>query len=1833
MDNKVTEVLEIQGDHKGAVSSLKTIRGEMQATERTASSFGERVANTGSGVIGWLGKMSAGVGKMAGIFTGGFALGARGMLGLGAASGIATGKLLGVNAVLAVGIATLGAFVGHAARIAGMSDQADRLGKTWQRTLNQMSAPLVNTFAQALDIVNQTLQNPAVQHFLGWITGLAQAILSALIPALRGAAAAVVAFLTAIQGGDFLGAFGKAWDAFTAEINKKSKDAGAAAGATFSEGWNEGLKRNPPEPPKLQEVPGGFLKDIGDLGTRALNAFLAGFRKPDLDALNATGDAIRTRLETLFKNSKLPALRIAPQLVIDQTAVARALSDAAKPGADLEGIIGRVRGELSHLGPDVQEFVEAQLRAVSATRDLEKAQNAVTTATENLTKAAGDLLDKENELKGIQNELTEARRRQAEEAAKLLPLSDKIRDTEQEIQRIIIAQTEDRKRLVDMAEEQEDVAREIARLEAEQAQKLAELAPLRQAVADATEAHRQAELAVRDAQDALIPLQERLLSLQKELTAASLATRDAQDALVPLQEKLTAEREALANFSKQAAAEEKGYEKTLRDEEKAFAAMREEVAERQRLTKEGIEDEQNALEDRIAEQERLLDAVDATHKADLDGYKATLAAVDARYKDELDAQNKLLANANKLLASEESRNRVALLRFARQRQEAQGITDVNKRVQALAKINREEEIYNASVADRLDATRLEAQLQQDSLQIIEDKVAAEKGDVPERLKALEELIKKEKEPIEERLKAIEEEGKTRIENLRREAEEQQRMDEATIRAAEARVQGARDALERVREANELERATFEARVEAAQQDVAAQQQVIAGLEKQEEAARRRVEAAQADINAQQQIVAGVQRQEELASRRVETADHELTQAEKRVTDEYAGTLATLRERERVLGVEREALDDRLGDERRGAELRLEDAQNEYNLRKSEQEELADLENRPIQARLNAAQLEVDKAQELVSQRQAELTTAEGLVTAAQKVVDGYTKTAELAKARLDFEGQTASTLDSQRQLLDQIAQAQAANAEALANYQKQLADFNAGGGATKGTLPEGIGAGGIGIGMSEEFQEGMKAGEEFFGKIGSWIQATIGLFGSLRSAWDVIWLHITSGRWDLVWDDMVKLFGPAAEQLGLEMDRYFPGFKAKWDDIWDPNRPDSGPVKFGRWLDSIAERDANGDIKNGFSGFEEFFQDIEDFLNDPGAKFVDWMNDWSASDTPFSNFLMALGDPIADFISNLTKLPKIAELELANLLLVLIDKLEEIYKALPEPLRNVLPVNQQLWDELKKDATDRVQELKEQIEGKSDSMATNVTKSNDKLVKDGVRLFNELKDKAAPHVEALKKEAERTVSDMWNNITSRFDRGKSDNVSKAEDLKRDTSTQMDQLRTSIVGSNGTWTLFNEDLSKKFDDTRKGLTDPTGQVSSLASQLNTGFTQIKDTELGASGPWVLLTAGITQKFDDTKKAIIAEGGQLSQLGTGLDAGLGTINTQTRRTDGPLTKVGEFISSVFGTAKNKVVGEGGELPQLASQVDTGLGSINTQARREDGPLARIGQIIVGTFSGAKDTVVGEKGTLETLNTDSDAVLSRWPAAVTLGLRAIVTAWEGVFGSGKNGTTQGAIAKILMAGDRPGGNEETGGLLPWMEAVIRRVLDYQKEEVWLSGFNAIKDGVKTFVDEKMKGEWVTKFETLGAAVAGGIAKGIADNTHLVTAAATKAVTDALAAANHAAGDPHSPAPAFVPLGYNIGWGIAFGLSRASDLVSQAAAGLVDLAARAGGTPTFGAISLPTISPGTDYAQLLPGTAGNDPTIDRGTTHWHASVVQFNEYNAQYDPFVEELRGMLSR
>jgi hypothetical protein len=481
-DETIRETVVIDGDSSGGEAALKRTSQGMGDVEKRAAGVASKLQSWGSGVVGFFSRVSSAVSTVSKIAIAGAVVGVA----------LLTRKLL---------------------ELASVSDQAKEFKSTWDQVKATLAAPFVHFLADAFRILNAAMKDPAVQGLIRDFALLATVILQSLLPAISAIAGAITAFAHAFAEGDFANIFQRTWAGFVAGWKDAGKSAGAGAGASFNQAWEEEAKKaaKAAGASNIGPLRGGFLKDIGDLGTKALNAFLSGFKKPDLDVLNQAADAIKARLDTLFKSGSISEISIVPRIVVAQTAVAQALKEVNDAGGVNDDIIARLSQKLQGLGPDVVEYVTELLRARDATVAVEKATDDVAKAQQRVNDAQSDLATKQSDLKTAQSDLAEAETRHAQA-------------------------------MQDLDDKQFDAETNLLKLQEAQEAELEKLAPLRQAVADAAEAQYQAELKVRQAQDDLIPLQQKLNDAQKaerDLQASisekqrlrSEAIQDAQNSL------------------------------------------------------------------------------------------------------------------------------------------------------------------------------------------------------------------------------------------------------------------------------------------------------------------------------------------------------------------------------------------------------------------------------------------------------------------------------------------------------------------------------------------------------------------------------------------------------------------------------------------------------------------------------------------------------------------------------------------------------------------------------------------------------------------------------------------------------------------------------------------------------------------------------------------------------------------------------------------------------------------------------------------------------------------------------------------------------------------------------------------------------------------------------------------------------------------------------------------------------------------------------------------------------------------------------------------------------
>jgi hypothetical protein len=1054
------EQIRLTGDASGAQKAYK------QAGD-AASQWEQKTAGAAGHVTGLAGKIGgffAGIAKIGTVLAASGTGAAKFGGAVGTGVGLAASSFLKLNPVVGLLSSVGGALLGTVSHLAGVSDQAQHFGKHWQVVQNQLARPFANIAAVAFRELDRVLQSPGVQVFIKHVVTLITVVLNSLIPAIHAAASAAIAFFTALGQGDFGGALGKAVDAFKTGWQESAKgggkQAGLTAGASFTQGFGEAVKSGGGGGGKS----GGPLRSIGDLGTAAINALLAGFKKADFSALQGTAAAIQTALQTQFEKGNLAETAIVPRLIGSQTVVARALADMRQAGGLTDAILARVRAGLQGLGQPTQDFVEATLRGVAAQRQLDD-------ATKQLEAAQEALKAKSTARQQIEQELADAQARQADRLKELIPLQDALTADQLALQQLEASQEPQRHRLNDIATESRDLEAEIARLEADQAAQLRELEPLRQKVADAAEAQHQAELRVKAAQADLLPLQDQL----------------------------RADQEALQTLTAQQTADEKAYADAVTQSQAALSDLNQEISDREAASQRAIEDAQAAEQTALDAQQAQLDAIDARYADQIAQQQKIIDLVNEKWRAELEGAQKALDAANKQLALAERANRKQLLQFAVQRDAAQGINDPNKRIAALAQIDRAERQFTSAAAPRLDRLRLEQQVQADQLATTQDQRDAEKQGATDTLAALQVVIAAEKKVVQDRIVAIKAENDTRIKSLQAAAAIQKRADQDAQRAAQARATADQKALKAQRDAHAEQRKALDERVAADQKGVDAQQKIIDGLQRQADAAARTTDAAQTDLGTAEQIV------------------HKRTD----------GAIAERKLRLDSLTLEKTEIQTQLDDQTAALHQRIDDEQAALDLKQGKLAQQADLEQRPIKDRLDAAQREETLAQRVVDARQL-------IVDSAQQLVDKYKDAADLAQQRLDTEKQNADAIDQQRQLLDQIAQNKGAGAD---TSNGPAPDFGDGGGAPPPPDPK----------ATQDALDGIKKiWDLFWWGLGQIIASGI---IALKKDWDQFW-HDLPGKIEQFNSDAKAFVEQAATTVGGWAGDAIQKVKDTWDRDW-----------------------------------------------------------------------------------------------------------------------------------------------------------------------------------------------------------------------------------------------------------------------------------------------------------------------------------------------------------------------------------------------------------------------------------------------------------------------------------------------------------------------------------------------------------------------------------------------------------------------------------------------------------------------------------------------------------
>jgi phage-related protein len=986
MNPPINQQINLTGTNASAQSAIKGTAASLGQLEDKATSVAGKVGGLAAGLGRFLGGVASTTAKLTAAAGGGAALAAKGLTGIGAASGLVSGALLKVNAVAATLASTFGAFIGDSLQLVQTTKTAKEFGKTWSGIADQLKAPFVYFLIDAFKQLNAVLKDPAVKQ-------LVKELAAVLTVVFRQASAALKVFLDGfrqfaalLNKGDLIGAIRSLGDTLFKTLDTLTGGAltwGRNLVANIANGIIDGARQfitaaanyvgsilanflQPHSPPKE-----GPLSTINRWGAALINLFLSGFRHADFSALNEIAGTIQERLQTLVDRINDPGARtkaqigLIPQLIGSQAAIAGAISEMHRIGGLSDSIIARVRGQLAGLGSSTQDYVENMLRALDATRKVEEATGRLKTAQDGVKAASSALANSQEALAAIQREQDQIQRRQADRTAtEILPLQDRLRSLQRDLNLLLQKQEPDRERLRQLTEDQATAEAEVNRLEKEQAARLkSELLPLQDRLNAAVAAQKTAEAAVLAAQDALIAPMAALAAAQENLNAlqATAQANAAQwaDQIAAAQEQLDAAQTTAADHAK---------------------VYQDQIA--------AVEDDRDAA---LAKEQTGLDAVNAKYKTQLDAQQAIIDAVEQKYKAEVDGATAAYNAANKLATLEDRHNRRQLLIFAQQRDAAMAIRDPNKRIAELARINRAEAGFSRTEQTRLDRLHLEAQVRQDQLDTVNEQKDAEESGATTQLANLQAALDAERAVIQARIDSITKESDLRIKALQEEAKRQAAIDQDAIDAASDRVK-------------QLQKAAD------------AQAKADAGTIK---AAEAQVKAAQAVVDARQKDLESAQRAAELAGRAVQAAQDELAARDKAIHDETDGAIETARTRAESLADQAKALQDRLDKEQQGTRDAIEATQLEMDIRQSRLDDLAERENAIINARLQAAQDDVDAAANRVTAAQKIADAAQAEVDQAAALVDQYNAAAELAKDRIDAEAQIAKWLAEERDLLAQ----------------------------------------------------------------------------------------------------------------------------------------------------------------------------------------------------------------------------------------------------------------------------------------------------------------------------------------------------------------------------------------------------------------------------------------------------------------------------------------------------------------------------------------------------------------------------------------------------------------------------------------------------------------------------------------------------------------------------------------------------------------------------------------------------------------------------------------------
>jgi hypothetical protein len=501
-DQKVTEVLELQGDSSGAEGSLKRVSSGLEETERSASRAASRVSGAANSITGLIGKLAGGAGKFAAVMGTVSSVSSSGFSGAAAGAGTLLASVSKLHPAAAAAAVGLGLISDKSKSLKEATGALEETVAVAGKGVESIAGPILDVLGKAIRGVNLLLGT-----VLGGIGKSVQTVGTTVGATLKG----IFTLNFSDIGRDIGDSVKKIWqdDSIWKGAEGAGKEAGRDAAQGFASGWDEVAREH------FNRLPG--------LG-KEVRLLSADFGKEDLQVLDEAGRGIEDAFQRIFEETKLRGDQVD---LADLNAKVIEWSDAVQ--ADFAEAMRAIREEgksteevLSNFtvpaAPGLADFIRKQLEAYSASLKTAEAQRELTKATEELADAQDAVAQKQSALNLVMEERRDLQRDIEAKEREMLPLADGIRDTEQELAQLQLDQTARRERLVELGEEQEEIERRISGLQAEQAKALAALEPLRQAAAEAAAREQVALDAVREQQDRMLPLQEQLKSQRQELT-------------------------------------------------------------------------------------------------------------------------------------------------------------------------------------------------------------------------------------------------------------------------------------------------------------------------------------------------------------------------------------------------------------------------------------------------------------------------------------------------------------------------------------------------------------------------------------------------------------------------------------------------------------------------------------------------------------------------------------------------------------------------------------------------------------------------------------------------------------------------------------------------------------------------------------------------------------------------------------------------------------------------------------------------------------------------------------------------------------------------------------------------------------------------------------------------------------------------------------------------------------------------------------------------------------------------------------------------------------------